>query len=141
MATEINASVKQIGPTTSQGNARQHTVLIDRPEAKGGADQGAMGGEWFLVALGGCFMSNLLAAIRAREADVRNVNVSIMGTLEDNPSRFTDVELTITAEYDDADLMEKLVTISERGCIVANSIRNAVNLSFKISPAHQVQTA
>jgi organic hydroperoxide reductase OsmC/OhrA len=32
-----------------------------------------MGGELFLAAVGGCFMSNLLAAINARESDVSDV--------------------------------------------------------------------
>jgi ferredoxin len=62
---EIKAQVVQVSETAAEGIARNHKVFIDRPEAKGGSDKGAMGGELFLVALGGCFMSNLLAAINA----------------------------------------------------------------------------
>jgi putative redox protein len=138
MMSLITVDVRQISPATSEGRARNHTVLIDRPEAKGGEDRGAMGGELLLVALGGCFMSNLLAAVRARESDaVRDLNVQVVGTLVDNPSRFNAIKLTISGAYADRDQMEKLVTIAERGCIVANSVRGAIELTFEIEPARQ----
>ena len=44
-----------------------------------------MGGELLLVALGGCFLSNLLAAIRAREAPIQEVRVVVEGTLAEAP--------------------------------------------------------
>ena len=91
-----------------------------------------MGGELLLVSLGGCFISNLLAAIRAREAAVSNVDITITGTLESAPPRFSAVRMNIAADYDDRELMEKLVTISERGCIVANTLKHAVDLSISI---------
>lgn len=130
--TQINVQVKQTSSTASEGFIRQHSVKIDRPEAKGGTDEGAMGGELLLVSLGGCFISNLLAAIRAREAAVSNVDITITGTLESAPPRFSAVYMKIAADYDDRDLMEKLVTISERGCIVANTLKHAVDLSISI---------
>jgi putative redox protein len=132
MSDTISAQVNQVGPSTSEGIVRGHRVLVDRPSAKGGEDQGAMGGELLLVALGGCFMSNLLAAIRAREAAVSNVRIEVIGTLGSKPGRFTGVELKIAADYSDRDLMTKLVTIAERGCLVANTLKEAMTLSFSI---------
>ena len=70
MSNTIDVNVVQIGLSASEGTSRGHTVVMDRPEAKGGENRGAMGGEHLLMALGGCFMSNLLAAVQAREADV-----------------------------------------------------------------------
>src|SRR5579863_9424222 len=66
MAGEIKVQLLQVGDSTTEAAMRTHRVLIDRPGEKGGADAGPMGGELFLASLGGCFMSNLLAAIRAR---------------------------------------------------------------------------
>ena len=132
MANTVTVQVNAIGPSTAEGSARQHKVLIDRPVAKEGADRGAMGGELLLVSLGGCFMSNLLAAIRSRDAAVHNVNITINGALESNPPRFSAAEMRITADYEDRTLMEKLVTISERSCIVANTMKNALDLSIVI---------
>ena len=41
--------------------------------------------------------------------------------------------MKIRAEYDDRELMEKLITISERGCIVANTLKNALPLSIELN--------
>lgn len=128
----ISVMVEQQTPTASLGSVRGHTVMIDRPLAKEGTDAGAMGGELLLIALGGCFMSTLLAAIRARTAPIHSIVTTIDGTLEGTPPRFTAIALKINAEYTDAELMTKLVTIAERSCIVANSIRAAIPLSFSI---------
>ena len=51
MSMQIEVAVNQIGPTSSQGAAREHTVTMDRPRAKGGENRGAMGGEHLLMAL------------------------------------------------------------------------------------------
>jgi putative redox protein len=92
-----------------------------------------MGGENLLMALGGCFMSNLLAAAQSREADMNDVKLSIAGTLGAAPPGFTAVEMKIAANYTDKTEMEKLVTIAERGCIVANTLKNAVNLKIVLA--------
>ena len=90
-----------------------------------------MGGEYLLVALGGCFMSNLLAAIHAREADVREVRLQVTGTLGSTPSRFSDIEVLVSAQVQDRDLLEKLIVIADRSCISSNTLRPAVNLTFR----------
>lgn len=130
----ITVKMKQLSPTATEGSVRGHVVNIDRPEAKGGTDVGAMGGELLLMSLGGCFMSNLLEAVRTREAPISNINIDVVGNLEGTPPRFTAIDMRISADYgvEDADLFSKLITISERSCIVANSIKNAIDLKFTI---------
>src|SRR5215471_15923318 len=120
MGNTVQVEIEQIGPSTSKGVARSHTVIVDRPVAKGGEDRGPLGGEYQLFALGGCFMSNLLAAIRTREAAVTDVRITVTGTIDGSPERFTAMKLSIRAKYKDAELMHKLITIAERGCIVSN---------------------
>jgi putative redox protein len=106
--------------------------LIDRTEAKGGDDRGAMGGELLLLGLGGCFMSTLLAAIRARQAPVLDVKVEVIGTLAEAPTRFAAAELRVSATCEDREELAKLVAIAERGCLVANSLRDAICLTFTV---------
>ena len=130
MAIEVVVDVYQVSESVSEGAARRHRVTCDRPEAKGGEDKGPMGGEMFLFGLGGCFMSNLLAAIKAREADVSEVKVQIRGTLDGTPTRYTEVEMLVSARYRDRAEMEKLLVIAERGCIVANTLKEAVRLNI-----------
>jgi putative redox protein len=133
MAQDVNVSVKQISASTSECTTRQHHILSDRPEAKGGADRGPMGGEMLLMGLGGCFMSNLLAAVRAREAQVSDLAIQVAGTLAEAPARFAAIRMTISGTYADRAEMEKLVTIAERGCIVANTLKNALQLSLVLA--------
>ncbi len=132
MANKVNVKVDQIGRSTSEVTIRQHKILIDRPEAKGGEDRGAMGGELLLASLGGCFMSTLLAAIKAREADVSDVHLDISGSLEESPARFSAIEMTVMATYEDEEVMRKLITIAERSCIVSNTLKDAVDLSVNL---------
>lgn len=135
MANEIAIHIRQTSATTSEATIRKHRVRIDRPEAKGGADEGPMGGELFLSAIGGCFISNLLAAIRAREADVSGAQVEVIGVLAEAPARFTSVEMHVSATYKDAALFEKLVDIAERGCIMMNTLRGKLAVDIRIATA------
>jgi putative redox protein len=127
--TQITATVTQTGPSSSEIAIRGHRLAVDRPAAKGGSDAGPMGGELLLGALGGCFTSTLLAAIATRDVAVSEVVVTVDGTLEDAPSRFTAAALRVRARCGDADALAKLVAMAERGCIVANTLRGAVALS------------
>ncbi len=129
---QVHVSVKRIGSTASEGSARDHRVVMDRPTAKGGEDRGAMGGEHLLMALGGCFMSNLLAAAKSRQTGLDDVNLDITGTLGTAPPGYTAVEMKISTPYRDRAQMHKLVTIAERGCIVANTLKKAVDLKIAL---------
>jgi putative redox protein len=130
----ISVSVQQTGTISSEAHIRQHSVAVDRPVAKGGSDSGPMGGELLLAALGGCFMSTLLAAVEAREAQISQVEIAVDGTLEGNPAHFTAIEMSIRADYPDAEQMAKLVTIAERSCIVANTLKGAVDILIRVAP-------
>ena len=128
MAGTITVQLRQISAATSEAAIRDHSVLVDRPAAKGGTDAGPMGGELFLASVGGCFMSNLLAAIKARDAKVANLRVEVAGSIADAPARFATVNLGVTADYEDRDLFEKLVEIADRGCIMMNTLRGIVDI-------------
>src|SRR5579862_2032910 len=123
----MKIQLRQISPSTSEAAIRDYPVLIDRPTEKGGSNAGPMGGELFLASIGGCFMSTLLAAIRAREANISGVRTEVVGTLADAPARFTAIELHVTAEGD-RDLLERLVDIAERGCIMMNTLRDKLEV-------------
>ena len=85
------------------------------------------------MGLGGCFTSNLLAAIKSRSAEVSNVELTIKATLAESPARFSKIEVEVYAQYEDRELMEKLLIIAERGCIIANTLKNEVELSVSLS--------
>ena len=127
----IHATVSQLDHSASQGQARDHLLTMDRPEAKGGQNRGPMGGEALLMGLGGCFMSNLLAAAKAREIPLEGARAEIAAELVDAPPRYTEIRMTVSASGAPDAEMEKLVLIAERGCIAANTLAKAVKLTIE----------
>jgi putative redox protein len=135
MANEMKIQLRQISAFASEATIGQHRVLIDRPIAKGGTDTGPMGGELFLASVGGCFMSTLLAAIKAREKEISDVRVDVVGSLADSPTRFVGVELRVVAECRDQELFERLVGIANRSCIMMNTLRGSLDVKVLIAAA------
>ena len=135
MGKTVKIRIDQTGPATSTTEVRGHRISVDRPLEKGGEDRGPMGGELILVGLGGCFTSNLLAAIRARQALVSRVSTTVTATLAENPSRFAAIDLAVSADCSDAALLQKLVSIAERACIAANTLRGGPELTVRIAQA------
>jgi len=112
--------------------------LVDRPVDRGGADEGPVGGEYQLIALGGCFASHLLAAIRAREFEVSAVKVEVTGTLDGTPERFTEFTLSVSATCDDLELLRKAILIAERACQVVNTLKLAAQVMVTVQQAQAV---
>ena len=114
---------------------RGHRVSIDRPAAKGGTDAGPMGGELFLSGLGGCFMSNLLAAIKARGLDIPGLETEVTAELTASPDRFEVVDLCVTADGADPEVLEKLVEIADRSCIMMHTLRGKLEIRTRVVAA------
>jgi putative redox protein len=129
---QMTIQLEQISTTTTEAMVRAHRVLIDRPVDKGGTDLGPMGGELFLTAIGGCFMSNLLAAIRARSPDVSEVRTTVSGTIEAAPARFSAVEVQVEAKGSSEEV-QRLVDIADRGCIMMNTLRGRFEVTIRTS--------
>jgi putative redox protein len=131
-SNKMRVQLRQISATTSEATMGRHRVLVDRPIEKNGTDLGPMGGQLFLASIGGCFMSNLLAAIKARGSEISNVQTEVTGTVPtDAPARFTSVELLVTADGDREGL-EKIVEIAQRACIMVNTLRGVLELTVRI---------
>ena len=131
----VSLTVNQIGVSASAAKVREHSLTMDRPEAKGGGNLGMMGGEALLAGLGGCFMSNLLAAALAREMILSNVKLDVTGHLSDEgPARFVAINLSVSGDGSATDEFARLVAIAEKDCIVANTLRSSVELSVLLVP-------
>ena len=129
---ELTATVRLVDGSLSLATARTHAVAIDRPTDKGGTDQGFLGGELLLVAEGGCFLSNLVAAARAREIVLHRVEATVRGVQADAPPRFVAVQVEVDLVADaSADELDKLLQIAERACIVSNTLRDGTSLSVR----------
>lgn len=80
-------------------------------------------------------MSTLLAAVRAREAAISNIQTEVAGTMADSPARFTAIDLHVSADFRDRELFEKLVQIAENGCIMVNTLKGKIDLKVRIGAA------
>ncbi len=128
----ITVKLNQVDATTTSAQIRNHAIDIDRPQAKGGHDKGAMGGELLLASLGGCFNSNLLAAVRARDLDIKDIAIEVSGELAEAPARFASIDMVVTSAFADRAEFEKLVLMCERACIVANTLKGSVDLTVSV---------
>jgi putative redox protein len=143
MSTTFTATIEHVTNTTSRATVRSHAVLVDRGIPKGGFDLGPAGGEYMLVALGGCFTSHLAAAIQARQVAVTNVRVIVAGTLDGTPERFTAFTVDVAAECVDPDLARKLITIAGRACQVMTTLRQIapIAITYQKAPVELDQPA
>lgn len=133
MSAMIKARVTQVSTSTSMAAARQHSSLIDRPESKGGADRGPMGGELLLMGVGGCFMSNLLAAAAARQASLSETVVEVDAEMGGTPPRFTTVRLTVKGGSADRALLQELIAVAESNCISVNTLKTQVAVGVALA--------
>lgn len=129
----VAVTVNQASASASEASVREHNLTMDRPEAKGGGNAGMMGGEALLAGLGGCFMSNLLAAAAARDILLSQVKAEVTGQLStEGPSRFTAINLAVSGDSADPAEFARLCAVAEKGCIVANTLRAAVELTVRV---------
>ncbi len=129
--SDFVATVTQRSPYVTEVQVRDHTIRVDRPEARGGTNEGASAREFLLVSLGSCFMRNLQAAVKAREANVSDIHVTVTGHAD--KTRYASIDLHVSATYTDRAQMEKLLVIAERGCFVSNTLRGAVAINVALS--------
>lgn len=130
---EISVLLKPSIDTVVSGLARSHEITVDRPVEKGGSDKGPMGGELLLLALGGCFLSTLIGILKADESplDLEQVDVRVVGSLATAPGRFTAITVMVSAPRRLEEVLAKPLLKAERGCIVHNSIKNAIDVVFE----------
>lgn len=129
---QITVQLNREGATATRTKVRDHHVVIDRPTANDGTDAGPMGGELFLVSIGGCFMSTFIAAAKAQSIAADAASCEVIGTLADDiPRRFASVELAVSCDQCAPDDLEHLVRVAEEGCLVVNTLRG--NLDLKVS--------
>jgi putative redox protein len=76
-------------------------------------------------------MSNLLAAIRARHAAVSDVRVEVEGTVAGSPPVFTAIVVSVAADCADRELLDHLIEIADRGCIMMNTLRGKLPVSIR----------
>ena len=128
---KIKITLEQHAETSMKLRHDQFEVIVDRPVEKGGGAAGLMGGQYLLTGIAGCFCSTLFAAAQAREVTIEGLNVQVIATVSDDmPKRFTDVQLEVSYQNcSDPASFDKLLKMSEQGCISVNTVKHAMSFS------------
>ena len=61
------------------------------------------------------------------------MRTEVIGTLADSPARFVALELCVSADSADRELLEKLVEIADRGCVMMNTLRGKFDVQVRIA--------
>ena len=60
---------------------------------------------------------------------------ALMNALAESAARFTGIEILVTSESADRDVLERLVQIADRGCIMMNTLRGTLDIRIRIGIA------
>jgi putative redox protein len=115
---------------------RHHTMLIDSSREEGGRDLGPTPTEVFLASLGSCIMVNISRIGEKMKLGLKDVHMEVTGVKESNehPSSFItlNVDISIRADTQDREKLERLVRLAEENCTISNTLRNAVKPCVKL---------
>ena len=64
--------------------------------------------------------------------EVSDIRTEVIGMLAEGPARFESVQLYVTAETADRELLERLVEIADRGCIMMNTLRGKLDIHVRV---------
>ena len=137
---KINAEWK--GAMQVDVTARNHTVVIDQPEAMGGQNAGANPLEVFLAALGGCLGTVASIAAKQQRIDLRGFNVSVegdldtdylMGKTKEGRAGFTEIRIAVDIDADLSD-EEKAAFFEEvdSRCPISDNMLKQTKLVFDV---------
>ncbi len=125
-----------------KSKARDHTLIIDQPEAMGGTDTGPTPLEYTLIALGGCLVAIAKIVAGQKKINLRKVNVEISseinlavlrGQEKDDRAGFRsfNAKVRVDADLTDEEKQEFVNEVSRR-CPVRDNLANTtpVNLTL-----------
>lgn len=129
----MEITLQQHSPTAVKLNHPNFNIIVDRPIEKGGNAEGLMGGQYLLVGIGGCFASNLLAALAARNIIVHGLTITVNADITNQaPARFNPISIQVSyASISNEQSLPKLIKIAEKACIAINTIKLTTTLTVK----------
>lgn len=136
----MQITLNQISPTAMHLENDQFSITVDRPIEKGGGGQGLMGGQYYLIGIGGCFCSTLFAAAQSRNVEISGLKVIIKPTMsEDLPKRFSEVALDVSyASCSNEAEFDKLLKIAEKGCLSINTAKQGMSVNIQNNIANDL---
>lgn len=114
-----------------------HTIIMDAPEKAGGEDHGPIPKPFVLTALSGCTGMDIVALLRKRQKEIRDLTIRATGELSKQPPieyvsihlvyEFTGNELNKEAVIDAVDESQN------KYCGVSHMLKKAIPVSWEIN--------
>jgi organic hydroperoxide reductase OsmC/OhrA len=115
------------GTRASVGSAGTHSLIADRPVGKsGGMGLGFNGGELLALAVGGCFCNDMQALADEMGLAIDDLRVSVSIDFEGQPSRATDVRMTVDCTLAGGGDPSELVERAKQVTTIGNSLRAGI---------------
>lgn len=109
-------------PKQARATVRGFTFVSDKPVEKGGADEGPMPSEFFLVALGTCMSMTFRRIAEARRVPVEHLElVAEMDFSDKGDTSAIRLVAEVRSPASEADL-QRVFDMASRNCTVANLV-------------------
>ncbi|MFH1446900.1 MAG: OsmC family protein [Chloroflexota bacterium] len=123
--------------------ARNHTMIVDQPQAMGGKDEGPTPLEYLFAALGGCLGNVAMIVAKQERLEVNGITVDIdgdidldvlMGKPSENRAGFVGLNLKIDIDAPKMSLAEKKAFVEkvESRCPISENLINNTPVNFEI---------
>ena len=116
-------------------NGRNHSVVIDLPEEKGGSNNGATALELCVMSFSGCLGTIFAMVANKMRINIEKLEVDVNAEQKNNAPTVTDIFYTLSVKSDaDAEKIEKCLELTENTCPVGVLFKQAgVNITHKIT--------
>ncbi|MFW5725164.1 MAG: OsmC family protein [Bacteroidota bacterium] len=115
-------------------NGRNHSMVIDLPEPKGGINSGPTALELSVMSFSGCVGTIFAMVAKKMHLAFEKMEVEVDAQQKDNAPTLTDVHFTLKIKtYSDTDKVEKCIEHTMNTCPVGVLFRQAgVNITHNI---------
>jgi len=131
----LEVSVAHLGAVQFEIKAREHTVICDQPEEKGGFNEGMTPPELMLASLGSCAGFYAVDYLMRQKLAVSGLKVKVTAEKAKNPARLDSfkIELDVPAELSEEHVkgMEGAV----HRCLIHNTLMHPPLIALEIKTA------
>ena len=139
----IRLEAKQVDGFKIEAKARNHSMIIDQPEASGGSNSGPNPLEYQFASLASCVITIGHIIAKQRRLPVRGITVNVegeldtdvfMGTSTATRAGFTGIKVMVTVDGDMTQAeKEQYVADIDHRCPISDNVLNATPITFEVN--------
>lgn len=110
----------------------KHTVMVDVPPDMGGSDRAPTPPQYFVVSLGSCVAAFIATYCQQAGIDARDLSVDVSFDKAENPTRLTNLKVTIQLPYADCQARKQALLRVAQHCPVHETIDALEGVAIEI---------